>query len=193
MIEFLAALLFTYHTTRVPPQYRHETEDARQTRIRTIAQAQVEECIENRIPGWPLKACVALGTTIAQWESGLLEEVHSGAKKGPAGEVCLFQLHRAVTAIPDKHYRITKEELEQSTGTDLDHTRMCVRLGMRIVRWHIKRCAIKYEGGGWSNTIALFAEYHHPDTYCHAYPLAMSSARAMSYQSLLHKLLANQS
>jgi len=188
VIEFLSALLLAYHTGRVPERYIHETQAERESRIHNIAQAQIDECLQNRIPGWPLKACVALGTTITQYESGLLEEVHSGARTGPGGELCLFQLHRAVRYIPIAKYAITEAERLDSVGTDLDHTRNCVRLGMRIVRWHISRCKIKYEGGSWSTTINLFAQYHQPTTDCYPVPFKTLSDRALTYNRLMLKL-----
>ncbi len=188
MIEFLFTFLFHYHTGRFPEQYRHESETDREHRIQTIAQAQVDECTENPIPGWPFRACVALGSTTLQWESGLQLEVHDGTKTGPAGELCLFQLHRSVTEIPNAKYAVTVDEWRNTTGIDYDHTRNCVRLGMRVIRWHIFRCDIGYERGGWGTVARLYAEYHHPSVKCWAVMMPMSGRRAISYQYLLRKL-----
>jgi len=184
MLEKLFAIILIYHTVRVPTLYRHEPEDTRQTRLHVIAQSIVEECTENPIPGWPFRACVTLATTIPQWESGFVEAVHSGAKVGPAGEVCLYQLHRSVVHIPNPTYRITKEELAATLGTDYEHTRNCVRLGMRVARWHVHRCSFHYRNDSqW-----FFAEYHHPSVKCNAYVSAMSRDRGRSYGKLLAKL-----
>jgi hypothetical protein len=188
MLEKLLAIILIYHATRVPPLYRHEPEATRESRLQTVVQAITDECTENPIPGWPYRACVALGYTIPQWESGFIKEVHEGSKRGPAGEVCLFQLHRRVIGIPNPKYAITARELLDTMGVDYEHTRNCVRVGMRIARYHISRCRLKYEGGGWAPAMYLFAEYHNPSTTCQAVVLNMSGMRARSYAALLQRL-----
>lgn len=184
MIDQLAALLINYYAVRS----QAPVSDEDRARLTVIAQANVEECEENPIPGWPKKACVAIAANTQMWESGLLADVHAGTKRGPAGERCLMQLHRSVTAIAVAKYRITRAEWEQVEGVDLEHTKNCVRLGMRIMRWHIQRCALKYEGGGWYNVASLYNEYHRPSSTCRATPSPLSGRRATAYKNLLGKI-----
>ena len=184
MIDQLAALLISYFAVRT----QAPVSEVDKARLTVIAQANVEECDEHPIPGWPRKACITLATNTEMWESGLMEKVHSGAQVGPAGERCLFQLHRSVTSIAVARYRITRAEWESTTGTDLEHTRNCARLGMRVMRWHIARCSFKYEDGGWFVLSQLYREYHHPSAMCRAGLSPLSERRGVAYQTLLYKI-----
>jgi hypothetical protein len=184
MIDQLAALLISYFAVRT----QAPVSEADKARLAVIAQANVEECDEHPIPGWPRKACITLATNTEMWESGLMEKVHSGEQVGPAGERCLFQLHRSVTSIAVARYRITRAEWESTTGTDLEHTRNCARLGMRIMRWHIARCSFRYEDGGWFVMSQLYREYHHPSSTCRARLSPLSERRGVAYQTLLYKI-----
>lgn len=124
----MIALLFTifqhYYDLRVPPRYRHETEAAKDERIHNVPVAIDAACAATPLQvslGWTHASCVALAAVVAQWESGLLEEVHSGKKLGPSGERCLFQIHPAAAyamlSVPDSRYRISEEQWNSLTGT----------------------------------------------------------------------------
>jgi hypothetical protein len=184
MLEQLTALLIDYYAART----QAPVSEADRERLAVIARANLEECDENPIPGYPRKACLAFLTNTEQWESGLKAGTHSGAVRGGAGERCLMQLHRTVTAIPSAKYRITRAEWEGVEGVDLEHTRNCVRLGMRVARWHIFRCGLRYEPGGWIQIAQLYNEYHRPSARCRAVPSPLSGRRAMAYEALVRKI-----
>lgn len=195
MIEFLFALLRSYYDTRVPVRYRTETEEVLDARLMNIATALDSACKSHPFDaklGWNYASCIALAATTAKWESGLLEDVHSGKKRGPSGERCLFQIHRAVVSVPDAKYRVTAGELEQTTGTDEAATIVCVIGGVKTLGWHIHRCRIRYEDGGRYPAARVFAEYHHPYALCGAPIDGMSMARASGYQAMLHKVQTYQ-
>jgi len=190
MSDKLYAELLEYHAGRVDLTHRHETEEERQERIRWIADAIPKACVE--IPfdaqlGWTFEKCVALGTTTAKWESGLVREVHAGTKRGPSGERCLFQLHRLVSAVPDPKYRVTPEELALTVGLSLEATERCAVAGIKTLGWHIHRCGFRADD--YLAPAYIFAQYHLPsNTHCRVLPTRMNSLRASSYRHLLAKL-----
>lgn len=185
MIGFLTTLLLTYYQSRVPENMRHETIEETVSRITLISYALGKVCEEHPIPGWPYEACVALGATAVKWESGLLEKVHSGEKRGPSGELCLFQLHPGAVA-SDPAYRI--ENWSTLGGTDQAATERCVDAGMKTIAYHIHRCHIGFEAGGWFSGASVFAEFHVPSSTCTASISRMSVIRGRDYQKLYRKL-----
>lgn len=225
LVEALFNSLLSYHSIHVNSSYRNEAEDSRLTRLHYIAEATVEGCeshplwylVGKKRVEWPLLGCVVITATTPKWESGFLVEIHSGAKRGPSGEIGLFQLHSQVTHIPDSRWRITPDEWASAKGTSLEDTKRQVSLGLRVIGWHVYRCKIPYSSKLFQPS-RLFAEYHHPSGYpCAVYKeeivvlpkgsvalgiLAhppksqakwsgidgMSRARAKSYQQLLWKL-----
>lgn len=192
----LAASLLKYHATRIPEHMRGETEPERVARITMIAEKVVEACRLEKFPkglGWNELGCVVQEATVIKWESGLLREVHSGEKRGPAGEVCLNQLHRTVTQIRDPRYAITEEELAASVGLDPEATLVCFRLGVRVLAHHVNRQRIMMERGGYWSSARLFEEYHKPtptgiDPPVMYPPSQMSLKRGMSFQLLYRQL-----
>ena len=195
MVEFLFHMFQSYYDTRVPLRYRHETEEAKDARLMDLATALVSECKKHPLDarlGWTLESCVALGATTAKWESGLLQDVHSGKRVGPSGERCLFQLHQGGVSVPDARYRVTHEEWLELTGTGPEATARCVAAGVKTLGWHIHRCSIHFEGGDRFPAAELFAEYHVPDVNCHRMPNAMNMARANGYATLLKEIRASE-
>jgi hypothetical protein len=164
LVEKLFVGLLQYHSIHVNSSYRHEPEESRHARIHMVAEAAISVCEEKPIPGWPLAGCAALVATTAKWESGFLIEIHSGAKRGPAGERCLMQLHRQVVRIPIPAFAITQAEWEDTEGVSLEQTTKCLRLGARILRYHITRCRIPFQNGSEVPARFVYAEYHHPST-----------------------------
>lgn len=176
-----------YGTVR-DPNPQGENIDERSERYAQIAESIVKACRNHPWPGWPLEGCVALSSTAAKWESGLLRSVHEGGLKGPAGELCLFQLHRLIVRVPDESWRVTREEWLKTTGLDREATDMCADAGVRSLGWQVKRCSIKYEGGGWYQAGRVFQAYHLPNSGCPIMISEMSGKRGRSYQSLLWKI-----
>jgi hypothetical protein len=191
MVVALHGLLLGYHSVHPNPKWQQESAEDRSARLHDIAEASVAACEAeiDLMTGWPIAGCVALEATAAKWESGLRIEIHSGEEKGPAGELCLNQLHRTVSLIPNSKYRITRSEWLATPGLGIEATERCTFAGVKVLAWHVHRCKIRYEGGGWSAAMHVFAEYHHPSQSCTAAALPMSSRRAISYQYLLRGLL----
>lgn len=187
MIGTLTIILFNYYLSRVPEHLRHETNDEALARITTISYAIGRACQEHPIPGWPIEGCVALAGTAAKWESGLTREVHAGAKLGPSGELCLFQIHPDALA-NDPAYRVTREEWNTLGGIDVEATVRCATAGVKTLGYHVHRCRIGFENGGWIAAARVFSEYHLPSTACHAAISRMSVSRAMDYRALYRKL-----
>jgi hypothetical protein len=188
--EELAGAVFDdfhkYGTMREPNTT--EDLDARDARYRFTAEKLVESCQKHPWPGWPLDACVTLSATAAKWESGFLLSVQTGKLKGKAGELCFFQLHPSVISIPDPAWSITREEWKSTVGDGDDAVAHCVEAGVKALGWQVKRCRIKFEGGGWYAGSHVFAEFHIPSTSCDAIISGMSGTRGRSYSSLLQKI-----
>lgn len=173
MIDLLFGLLLAFHSAHVGPSYRNEPEDERLVRLHDIAQADVEACKAHPLwyqkgkkkIEWPLEGCVGWLATAQEWESGLLVEVHSGARRGKAGEIGLSQLDRHIVLIPDRRWAISRQEWTKVGGTDLEATRRSAELTVRVAGWHVYRCGIQYKGGARGQIARLFAEYHHPSAW----------------------------
>jgi len=188
-VERLYDELLAYHSERVHVPYRHEDEESRRERMHWIAEGVVAACRSEPLDetlGWTFNKCVALGTTAAKWESGLVLEVHSGARRGPSGERCLFQLHRLVSAVPDPRYRVTPEELAATTGLTPEATTRCAVAGVRTLAWHVHRC--RFRADDYLSPAFIFAQYHMPSLRCRVIPTRMNSIRASSYRHLLTEL-----
>jgi hypothetical protein len=188
----LAAELVTYHEHRVDIAHRHETEESRLERLRWLADGIIAGCTAEPFDvklGWTFNQCVALATTAAEWESGLMVEVESGALRGPAGELGPWQLHRFVSAVPNPKYRVTPEELAASVGLSAETAALAARLGVRTLGWHVHRCRLR--GTDFVAPAELFAEYHRPSVNCTATLTKMNSDRARSYRALLARLERN--
>ena len=166
-----------------------EALDERDARYRDIALAIDAACRAHPWPGWPHKACVAMATTAAKWESGMLRTVHEGSKVGAAGEKCLFQLHRKTTLAPLNKWHIAMTEWEQLTGLGPEATARCADAGVRVLGWQVARCRIKFARGDRWPAAQVFGEYHFPSATCDAPPGAMGFARAGSFVSLYEKLV----
>lgn len=187
----LAEILIKYHGQRVDSAHIHknENEEERQARIRIVAEQIDIACNEHPFDvslGWTHVQCDALASAAAQWESGLLEDVHSGAKRGPAGERCLFQLHRYVSAVPNPKYRVTPEELVATTGTGVEATHTCAVAGVKTLGWQIHRCRLR--AGDFVSAAAAFSLYHHPTVNCEYVLSGMPAARARSYRGIEARL-----
>ena len=184
-VKALLALLVVYYNSRVPEYLRHETPAETDDRLKMIVESIDRACDEHPLEGWSHDGCVALGVTAAKWESGFLPSVHSGEKRGPSGEVCLFQIHPGAVA-GDPAYRVTREEWLSLPGTDPKSTLACAVAGIKTLAWHIHRCHFNDEE---RYTAALvFAEYHQPTQTCAAMPSRMSFARATDYAKTLKVL-----
>jgi len=173
MVEALYRMLLLYHTLKVGSSYALEDRDQQKARLHDIAQSSVEACrahplwymVRKKRVEWPLVGCSSWTATAAKWESGLLVEIHSGAKLGPAGERGPWQLHRFVTHIPDRRWAISMEEWKKIGGLGPEPTRYAADLALRVIGWHVYRCQIPYKGGDLFQAARLFAEYHHPSGF----------------------------
>lgn len=191
--EFLLAAqlfhaLLGYHSVKVGSTYKTENRDEQKSRLATIATATVEQCSLHPIEHMGLVRCVGIVATTAKWESGLLQEIHSGKQRGPAGELCLVQLHRQVVQIPHPKWRITHDEWLATPGLDYAATSRCIGLGVRVHGWHAHRCWMKWHDPVQGRVEREFAEYWHPNTGCSAIVQLPSILRAESWRELDEKL-----
>lgn len=189
----LATLLLKYHATRVHERYWGETGEARKARIERIAVSDVRACRRVKLPGrWTFAGCLAALVMVEEWESGLERGVHAGEKKGPAGELCLVQLHHRVTfpgAIRDPDYQITEDEWQHTVGLDQESTDACAFAGAKVLMYHVSRCVMPFAGDSWWAGAKLAAEFHHPSNVCRATVEPMHSHRGMTYAHVYRRLL----
>jgi hypothetical protein len=189
MADRLYEQLVRYHAARIDVAHRHETEEERVQRIRWVADAVPAACVAFPLDpklGWTFEQCVAMAATMAQWESALAKEVHAGTKTGPAGELCLFQLHRNISSVPDERYRVTVEERLATVGLDAEATYRCAFAGVRTIAWQVHRCRLR--AGDFTSAAAAFSLYHHPDEHCDYVLSGMPAKRAASYRHLLERI-----
>lgn len=108
---------------------RRETAAEGMDRYATIARANAKVC-SNPPPAWKPRwgslACSRGETTIARHESAFWRSVHEGRLRGPAGEVCLVQLHPAVL-------RSLGIDPESLVGIDDAATERCLRVGVELL------------------------------------------------------------
>jgi hypothetical protein len=191
MIDYLAILtklLIDYHSGRVVPEWRHETEESRIARIERIARGNIRACEQQPVGRFQFDECLALVSTLEKFESGLILEVHAGTTLGKAGERCLGQLHRTVTKVPDKH-RITPEELEATTGLSQDATNVCALGIAKTFAHHSHRCTID-PNRSWLDVAVLFTEYHSPGMCVGS---GAGGKRARAYQTMVRQIRAEAS
>lgn len=130
----LQAALFAAAVALPGPHADREPVAERRARVGNIAQAIASETDDPRM------AFAAL--TKWWWESGrFLRAVHAGELRGDGGKAaCLGQLHQTLGWV-------SRPEWLASQGTDLDATRVCARITVRVLRMHADRCRI---AGPWS-------------------------------------------
>jgi len=94
------------------------------------------------------------------WSTGLREDIQTGRKRGPAGEVCLMDIQPASlrTAVPWDLAKLGDEELVQKVvGREYPELRRCFDAGavllVRARRWAEQHC---HE---WPNDYATFSAY----------------------------------
>lgn len=115
-------------------------------------------------------ACSVIGTNKAYWESALRYDVHSGARLGPAGEECPFQIHRHSAQVPFPEWR----PHPYGTNRGLENTHRCAESGVKILAYHAKRCGIR--GVDAYEIAILYSEYHRPGDCKTLRPLALRQA-----------------
>lgn len=120
---------FVFIRARWAGRSRRETAAEGTDRWATIARASARVC-SSPPPAWKAKwgalACTRGLTTIMRHESAFWRSVHEGRLRGPAGEVCLVQIHPAVT----KALGIDPETL---VGIDDASTERCLRVGAELL------------------------------------------------------------
>lgn len=125
----LKAALFAAAVALPKPHADSEPPAARLARVENIAEAIADETDDSRL------AFAAL--TKWWWESGrFLRAVHAGELRGDGGKAaCLGQLHQTLGWV-------SRPEWLASQGTDLDATRVCARITIRVLRMHADRCRL---------------------------------------------------
>ncbi len=108
---------------------RRETQGEALDRWATIARVTSRVC-HDPPPAWKLRwgvlGCIRGVATIARHESAYWRAVHEGKLRGPAGEVCLLQIHPVVT----NALGIDPETL---VGIDAASTERCLRVGVELL------------------------------------------------------------
>ncbi len=94
------------------------------------------------------------------WSTGLREDIQTGRKRGPAGEVCLMDIQPQVlrTAVPWDLARLAPEELAQKVvGLRYPELRRCFDAGAVLIararRWSEQHCR------DWPSDYSIFAAY----------------------------------
>lgn len=125
----LKAALLAAAVALPKPHADSEPPAARLARVENIAEAIADETDDSRL------AFAAL--TKWWWESGrFLRAVHAGELRGDGGKAaCLGQLHQTLGWV-------SRPEWLASQGTDLDATRVCARITIRVLRMHADRCRL---------------------------------------------------
>jgi hypothetical protein len=178
-----------YHARRVPPHMR-EPELVRVRRLELVTAELVLACSRFPVADFPLDACVALATNLAQWESGLVYAVHAGDELGPGGERCLFQIHRQATLVPLERWALTLEQWRELVGLEPAPTRRCVQHGVKLLQYHAWRCGIHFEGGSTWQAALVYSQYHQPGA-CDSLTSG-ALGRAHNYRHVLAKLRRSQ-
>jgi len=110
--------------------------------------------------------------TAIRFESGLREDVHSGALLGKAGERCLMQIHPGNRVWKT----VGAPSFESLTGTDYESTRWCLLAGAKALVLADNYCAARQFRTNWKQ--AMWTAYHY-GSKCWLSPQAFRRARTM--------------
>ena len=137
LVSLLTAIALTLPGPWYRPGSEPETPLERAQRIQTIVEAIALETAEPpELWPWPAED-LALAVLVMTWsESGRWRlEVHHGSRMGDKGRArCLAQVWPGFLA--------TRSEWRRSAGSDLESTRLCVRLAVRHLTFHADRCRV---------------------------------------------------
>lgn len=152
MIEALTMIALSFPVPQNDPE-----PGSRDERLRNVVTQIVKHC-RTYAPRarYPVDACAAVAVNGAFWESSLRFDVHTGKRKGPSGEECLFQIHRKSSAVPFDRWR----PHPYGTNAGLENTSRCVESGVMIFMYHVKRCALRLLE--LHPLALLYSEYHQP-------------------------------
>lgn len=147
---FTAAMFLALFASERPNEFAKAPE-----RLATAAlaaeQAQAQQQGKWRHGAPQLSAAIA---TVVLEESGLAADVHSGAKRGKAGEVCLVQIH---PKNPQWRF-VGAPSFESLAGTDLQATTWCLATGVHALVFAEGYCAARRYKRNWQK--AMFTLYH---------------------------------
>lgn len=166
---------------------RHETADGAKARFRPVSEAMADavEAGRSRWPGTATSLAAAVYSA-SYWSTGFREDIQVGAKRGPAGEVCLMDLQPGTLA-----WATPGVTIDQVVGRDYESLRRCFDAGVRVLvssrLWADKACSpIK----GSSTPYNWFAKYG-TGSQCHTYGLLGDYARKRERTfARVHYLLA---
>lgn len=152
-----------------PPHYepalgawaRIESREAGAKRFEVVAEALADAALYAGA-GWrdgPVDLARAMLAASA-WSTGLREDIQTGRKRGPAGEVCLMDIQPKVlrSAVPWDLARLEGEDLVQKVvGLEYPELRRCFDAGavliVRARRWSEQHCR------DWPADYSIFAAY----------------------------------
>lgn len=152
-----------------PPHYeaalgawtRIESREAGAKRFEVVAEALADAALYASA-SWkdgPVDLARAMLAASA-WSTGLREDIQTGRKRGPAGEVCLMDIQPQVlrSAVPWDLARLEPEELVQKVvGLEYPELRRCFDAGAVLIararRWSEQHCR------DWPSDYSIFAAY----------------------------------
>lgn len=157
---------------------RVETRETGAGRLEIVAEALADSA-QFHGAAWP-EGPVDLARAMLSafgWSTGLREDIQTGRKRGPAGEVCLADMKVATlrTAVPWDLAKLPEPELvARVVGLEYGQLRTCFDAGAvmltRARRWADRKCA------GYAKTYAVFAAYG-TGSSCNTYNLFGDYAR----------------
>lgn len=130
-----------------------ERKETARRRFAGVAEALADEAVSMEVesegrawPGGASDLAVAM-LAASYWSTGFREDIESGRKRGPAGEVCLADIQPLIAysfaAFPHP-YMSVKEVSEMMVGSDYFELRRCFGAGMRALasmrRWSDLHC-----------------------------------------------------
>jgi hypothetical protein len=162
-----------------PDGNRPETAGERDERIAAFVSDVVDEADQHaKRAGLSVLDHTALGLAFAYNESALAWEAHAGkpwpgrpSPFGPAGERCLFQMHRSAYMVPIDYWRpFERDDWIGLVGLSPAATRRCAHAGMITIGWHANLCrgylrTLTADDRVWFGA-TIAAQYHRPSLPC---------------------------
>ncbi len=144
-------------------------------RMRIIADA-VDQVVVEFAPRWRKSPAElrALLLTAPHFNGDFAEDVHSGAKRGPGGDICLSDINPG-----NPLWKRHADSFESLAGTDYEATLRCLRVGAETLTVSLNYCWKRRYYRNWIE--ATVSAYHHSP--CWSSPQRFK--RAMFARSLL--------
>ena len=149
-MKFTAVIFMAVFAAMKPSVYEKSPE-----RVAVISVA-AERAQEKLLPHWR-RAPELLGGSIATAaikESGLMEDTHSGERRGRAKEICLVQIHPT-----NRIWKRWAPSFESLAGVDLLSTERCLLSGGQTLVLSLNYCHKRRFYTNWAQ--AMWTKYHY--------------------------------